>query len=714
MSARSARARVHHALQGQAHRERRQAQSPGRVLAPPGGGERQVELAPSLVHRRQLQVDHRRRRQCSERDRLPARLLEPVEVERDEQVDGAELLQRPHAATGPVPPRRRCRAPPGTPPPRPPGPGRVRPDRALRVPRTAPPPGRSRAHRATPPWPEPRRPRRRRVRSRRAPPAHSARARRATSGASAAAASACSSARSQRPAARSADPTSRCTAAWSAGSRRRCKQLRAESTRPFRVPGQHADLQQDVVDLVGERAGGELAGTGGERLRRCQSTLTEHTTRRLQQERSGEVATTGAAGQLGGQQATITIEVLLAERRGRPSARPARSSTSAGIVAASTASRVRPCRNRKLEPSTSRSCTRTPRRNCSAAAWSSRSATRAASLQSNDRPSNAAATSSRRPGRRQTFEPELDRRQHRPRHPVGDRLPSRVDRGEEQLLDEQRDAFAARHQRRRRLRPRACVRRGTIEPCPRRHRRRAAASTTSDATRRLTRKWASSRPSPGLTVAQRDDEQHGLTCHVVGEVLEDGQGLRVGPLQVLDHQRGGARAGERRQEAEHGFPQHQPGPRRGDRRLAPLGHERRQRRHEGRHVSARTDAQPGRAEQRFPDRAQRRSAGGRPDRPAPTPPCPTAQRAELADQPALADAGRPTHDPHGAAVTPRLAQPIDLAVPTHQLTSEQRSGRAHVHHVPTLPHDLDRNARTPPAAWLRRWPVAGTQSRTDL
>ena len=98
-------------------------------------------------------------------------------------------------------------------------------------------------------------------------------------------------------------------------------------------------------------------------------------------------------------------------------------------------------------------------------------------------------------------------------------------------------------------------------------------------------------------------------------------------------------------------------------------------------------------------------AGGRPtDQHGPS--LPHRPCAELADQPALADAGRPAHDAHRPAGSPRLAQPIDLAVPTHQLTSEQRSGRAHVHHTPTLPHALD-HARTPrttvAAAVARRW-----------
>ena len=213
----------------------------------------------------------------------------------------------------------------------------------------------------------------------------------------------------------------------------------------------------------------------------------------------------------------------------------------------------------------------------------------------------------------------------------------------------------------------------------------------------------------GLALPQRDDEQDGLARHVVGEVLEDGQGLRVCPLQVVDHQRGRALARERYQQAEDGLPQHQPGLRGGDGGFAPLGHERRQRRNERRQVPARADAQPGRAEQRFPDRAQRRPAGGRPaDQHRPS--LPHRPGAELADQPALADAGRPAHDAHRSAATPRFAQPIDLAVPTHQLTSEQRSGRAHVHHTPTLPHDLGR-ARTPRTTWPA-WPWRSWTLRT--
>ncbi len=221
--------------------------------------------------------------------------------------------------------------------------------------------------------------------------------------------------------------------------------------------------------------------------------------------------------------------------------------------------------------------------------------------------------------------------------------------------------------------------------------------TTSDATRRLTRECASSRPSPAspsrsVTTSRTGwpatlSARYSRTAKVSGSAH-----CRSSTTNVAV--RSPASATRRRSTAS---PSTQPGPRRGNGRFAPLGHEHRQRRHERRQVPAGADAQPGRAEQGFPDRAQRRAAGGRPtDQHGPS--LPDRPRAELADQPALADAGRSTHDAHRPAGSPRLAQPIDLAVPTHQLTSEQRSGRAHVHHPPTLPHHLD-HARTPRAAW---------------
>ena len=171
-----------------------------------------------------------------------------------------------------------------------------------------------------------------------------------------------------------------------------------------------------------------------------------------------------------------------------------------------------------------------------------------------------------------------------------------------------------------------------------------------------TSEWASSRPVAGLAVAQGGDEQDGLTRDVVGEVLEDGQGLRVCPLEVLDDQRGRALAGERDQQAEDGLAEHQPGLRGGDGGLAPFGHQRGQRRDEGRQVVA----------GRSPNRAAPSSASliGRSGAPAVGRPTdehdaslPDRPRAELADQPALADAGRPRHDAHRPRrhATPRAA-----------------------------------------------------------
>ena len=252
-----------------ARRSRLEASSHRRAAA----SDRSNSPRPSCT-RRQLQVDHRRVASAPSATASAARFLEPVEVERDEQVDGAELLQRPHPPQG-----------------QPGGGGDVvrllegrlgrrRVPAALgaaehferlalhlrllavaRAPATPPWPSHGDLDVVAAPWPP-------------APPAHCARARRATSGASAAAAWACSSARSHRPRGQVGGPHEQVHRGLVGGITAPLQQLRAERSRPFRVPGQHADLQQDVVDLVGQRAGGELASTGGERLRRCQRALT--------------------------------------------------------------------------------------------------------------------------------------------------------------------------------------------------------------------------------------------------------------------------------------------------------------------------------------------------------------------------------------------------------------------------------------------------------
>ena len=170
------------------------------------------------------------------------RFLEPVEVERDEQVDGAELLQRPHAPQG-QPGRRgdvvrllerrlgRRRVAAAF------GPTEHLERLALDL-RLA----RSRARPATPPWPEPRRPRRRRGAIAACAASALARARRATSGASAAAASACSLGTIPATGGQVGGPHEQVHRGLVGGIAAPLQQLGAERAGPFRVPGEHADL----------------------------------------------------------------------------------------------------------------------------------------------------------------------------------------------------------------------------------------------------------------------------------------------------------------------------------------------------------------------------------------------------------------------------------------------------------------------------------------
>ncbi len=316
MSARSARRRVHHALQGQAHRERRQAQPPGRVLAPTGGGERRgrtrrVLRAPPTAAGRPppsspvLRGRRPPRRASSSRWRSS--------VTKRSMVPSSCSARTRHRAS-PAAAAMSCASWNATSAaagsrPRSARPSTSRASHCTSACSLSRAPCNASSARATAT-----------SMSSRAIAACAAsalaRARRATSGGE------CGGGVRHaprhdpsvpRPGRRPHEQVHRGLVGGIAAP---LQQLRAECSRPFGVPGQHADLQQDVVDLVGQRAGGELAGTGGERLRRCQRTLTEHTARRLQEERAGEVATSGATGQLGGQQTTITVEVLLAELEG--------------------------------------------------------------------------------------------------------------------------------------------------------------------------------------------------------------------------------------------------------------------------------------------------------------------------------------------------------------------------------------------------------------
>ncbi len=85
--------RVGHRLEGQAHRQRRKAPPSGGVLAPAGGDQREVGFAPLVVHRRQLEIDHRGERERSHLVRRSPCFGEAFRGETLEQVDRAELLQ---------------------------------------------------------------------------------------------------------------------------------------------------------------------------------------------------------------------------------------------------------------------------------------------------------------------------------------------------------------------------------------------------------------------------------------------------------------------------------------------------------------------------------------------------------------------------------------------------------------------------------------------
>ena len=412
-----------------------------RVLAPTGRGEREVELAASFVHRRQLQVDHRRRRQCSERDRLAPASFEPVEVERDEEVDGAELLQ------GPYPPQGQSR-----------GRGDVVRllERHLRSRRVATPLGptehferlalhlRLLAARGAPCNASLARATATSTSSRAMAACAAsalARARRATSGASAAAAWACSSARSHRPAARSADPTSRCTAAWSAGSRRR-----SSSSAPSAPARSVCPASTLTSNKTSSTSSASEPVASSEHEWRTPPPMPAHPdgARHAACSRNAPARslTPGATGQLGGQQATIAVEVLLADVEG---------------VQRTAGEELHLGRHRDGEHGIAGQAVPEPEAGCvdveelhpdAAAELLSRGMVVEVGHPGREPPVERSAQQRRRheqpaTRRRQTVESELDRRQHRPRDPVGDRLPSRVDRGEEQLLDEQRDAFAA-------------------------------------------------------------------------------------------------------------------------------------------------------------------------------------------------------------------------------------------------------------------------------
>ena len=83
-------------LHGEAHRQRRQPPAARRLLAARRRGERLGQVAALVVERTELQVDHRRGGEGAERHGHAAGLEEPIGRQRHEQVDRAELLQRPH------------------------------------------------------------------------------------------------------------------------------------------------------------------------------------------------------------------------------------------------------------------------------------------------------------------------------------------------------------------------------------------------------------------------------------------------------------------------------------------------------------------------------------------------------------------------------------------------------------------------------------------
>ena len=60
-----------------------------------------------------------------------------------------------------------------------------------------------------------------------------------------------------------------------------------------------------------------------------------------------------------------------------------------------------------------------------------------------------------------------------------------------------------------------------------------------------------------LTAARRHQHQHALGAPVVGQVLDHGQGRRIGPVEVLEHQQAAAPAGQGPQQPQHGLRQHQ-------------------------------------------------------------------------------------------------------------------------------------------------------------
>ena len=87
---------VGHGFDGMAHRQRRQAEPRRHLRAPAGGVDGVERLAPLVVGGGELQVDHGHGGERADVRRVRAGGAQAIEPEGVVQVDGAQLLERPH------------------------------------------------------------------------------------------------------------------------------------------------------------------------------------------------------------------------------------------------------------------------------------------------------------------------------------------------------------------------------------------------------------------------------------------------------------------------------------------------------------------------------------------------------------------------------------------------------------------------------------------